>query len=453
MTRWLTWLAAAGLLAVGVGAVFVSTVGLGGTQAATSSYLTQAARLTDVTRSSAATGTVASAATYALAFGTEPQLADAAVSTGTTDLSWTVDDILVSPGDRVTAGETLARADTSDLESQIADAETSLDLARLSLTQAEDALSSARTQTRQQLTDAKTAVEAAVLSQKNAKVARSDAAAGTLKRQAKVAYIQAQDQLRAAKRLRDDLAAQLKGDYPQETVAVGQAQASVSDLESQLDDLNEQLQLAQIVSPVDGIVSEVNIAPGLAAPASGAILVDSATLEVVADVVESDISSVAVGQPAVVSIDALDLDVAGTVTSVAPTTTGTTSSVVTYPVTVTLSDPAETIRPGMSSDVEITIAQAADVVAVPAVALMGSNGNYAVRVATSGGGVEIRPVTVGLVTETLAEIQSGLTAGEQVIVGTSADRVTSAVSSQSQSLGGRAFEGLAGGGPPGGFRP
>jgi hypothetical protein len=36
----------------------------------------------------------------------------------------------------------------------------------------------------------------------------------------------------------------------------------------------------------------------------------------------------------------------------------------------------------MSSDVEITIAEAADVVAVPAAALSGSDGNYSVRVAT-----------------------------------------------------------------------
>ena len=97
----------------------------------------------------------------------------------------------------------------------------------------------------------------------------------------------------------------------------------------------------------------------------------------------------------------------------------------TFPVTVTLEDPIEPIQPGMSADVEITIAQAADVVTVP---LRRSPRH---RPATSSGrgrdgGVEPRAVTVGLVTETLAEIQSGLAEGEPVVVGTSAERTAPA---------------------------
>lgn len=72
MTRWFTWLAAGALTTVGIGAVYLSTVGLGGTQAAASTYLTSAASRTNVASSSAATGTVASAATYSLAFGMPP---------------------------------------------------------------------------------------------------------------------------------------------------------------------------------------------------------------------------------------------------------------------------------------------------------------------------------------------------------------------------------------------
>jgi hypothetical protein len=204
---------------------------------------------------------------------------------------------------------------------------------------------------------------------------------------------------------------------------------------------------------VDGVVSEVNVEPGLAAPASSAIVVDSATLEIVADVVESDVDSLAVGQPAVVSIDALGLDVEGTVTSVAPTTDASTSSVVTFPVTVTLADPPASVRSGMSSDVEITIAEAADVVAVPAAALSGSNGNYTVQVATANGGVEPRTVTVGLVTESLAEIQSGVAAGEEVIVGTASDRASTGDADEAGFGGGFGGPGALGGGlaGPGGF--
>jgi macrolide-specific efflux system membrane fusion protein len=154
-----------------------------------------------------------------------------------------------------------------------------------------------------------------------------------------------------------------------------------------------------------------------------------------------------------VSIDALDAEVAGTVTSVSPTTTGDGSSVVTYPVTVTLSEPGEAVRSGMSSDVQIILAEAADAVTVPAVALMGSDGQYMVRVVATDGSVELRAVTVGLVSETLAEVQSGLAEGEAVIVGSDTDRTGTAdeVTDLGAPGGLEGLGGLSGGAPPQGF--
>jgi RND family efflux transporter MFP subunit len=451
MHRAMTWLAVGLLLTVGIGAVYMSTVGLGGTQAATTGYLTQAAERGSVTQSSAATGTVAAAATYSLAFGTEPRLSDTTSTTSSTQ-DWTVDEVLVSVGDRVTAGQALATADTSDLEASITELEASLRSARLTLREAETTLEDAKANAQQDLVDATSAVAAARLSLKSARAQRNAAGDGTASLQARISLINARDQLRAARRQRDEVNATLKGDFPQETISLAQAQAEVLDMESQVADLSGELEHAQLVAPVDGVVSDVNITAGLAAPTSDDILVDSAVLQVVADVVESDVSSVSVGQPAIVTIDALDTSVAGTVTSVAPTTTGGTSSVVTFPVTVTLTDPDGTIRSGMSSDVEITFAEAADVVTVPAVALMGRDGSYMIRVLASDGSVEMRPVTVGLVSETLAEIQSGLAEGESVVVGTDTPQTSTTGDEIDIGPGGvgglGGLGGLTGGGAP-----
>jgi macrolide-specific efflux system membrane fusion protein len=449
----MTWLAAGLLLTVGIGAVYISTVGSADTQAATDSYLTQAAQLGDVTMSSAATGTVAAAATYSLAFGSDARLADT-ITTGSSTQEWTVDEVHVAVGDRVAAGQVLATADTSDLEDQVAELEVSLDSARITHREAGSDLADARSRAQEDLVDATSAVASARLSVKSARAQRNAAADGMATLQARIALIGARDQLRAARQQREEIAARLDGEFPDETIAVSQAQATVLDLESQLADLTGQLEHAELVAPLDGVISDVNITAGLPAPSSDAILVDSATLEVVADVVESDVSSVEIGQPAVVSIDALDAEVAGTVTSVSPTTTGDGSSVVTYPVTVRLTDPGEAVRSGMSSDVQITLAEAADAVTVPAVALMGSDGQYMVRVLATDGSVEMRPVSVGLVSETLAEIQSGLAEGEAVIVGSDADR-TGTADEVIDLVGPGAFEGLgglAGGAPPQGFR-
>ncbi len=377
------------------------------------------------------------------------------MTTASSTQEWTVDEVHVSVGDRVTAGQVLATADTTDLEDQVAEMDMSLMSARITLREAESDLADARTGAQEDLVDATSTVASARLSLKSARTQRNAAADGTPALQARIALIGARDQLRAARQQREEIAAELDGDFPDETIAVSQAQATVLDLESQLADLTGQLEHAELVAPLDGVVSDVNITAGLVAPSSDAILVDSATLEVVADVVESDVSSVEVGQPAVVSIDALDTEVAGTVTSVSPTTTGDGSSVVTFPVTVTLTDPGEAVRSGMSSDVEITLAEAADAVTVPAVALMGSDDQYMVRVLATDGSVEMRAVTVGLVSETLAEVQSGLAEGEAVIVGSDTDR-TGTADEVTDFAGPGGFEGLgglSGGAPPEGFRP
>ena len=61
----------------------------------------------------------------------------------------------------------------------------------------------------------------------------------------------------------------------------------------------------------------------------------------------------------------------------------------------------------MTADVTIVIAQATDAIAVPVAALSGTSGNYTVQVMGSDGTVQSRPVQVGLITSSLAQITSG----------------------------------------------
>jgi macrolide-specific efflux system membrane fusion protein len=108
----------------------------------------------------------------------------------------------------------------------------------------------------------------------------------------------------------------------------------------------------------------------------------------------------------------------------------------------------------MSAEVTIVTAEADNAIAVPAIALTGTSGNYAVRVLNSDGTVSSRSVEVGLIASDYAQITSGITAGETVVTGSSADRTTTSTTSNG---GGRnaGFGGLNGGGgfqpPAGGF--
>jgi macrolide-specific efflux system membrane fusion protein len=100
----------------------------------------------------------------------------------------------------------------------------------------------------------------------------------------------------------------------------------------------------------------------------------------------------------------------------------------------------------MTASAAVTTAQAANVVAVPAIALVGSSGNYGVRVIAADGSSQVVPVQVGLITTSLAEVKSGVTEGETVSIGT-----VSARTSTTTTGGGVAIPGIGGGGGGGGF--
>ncbi|MFL5674584.1 MAG: efflux RND transporter periplasmic adaptor subunit [Chloroflexota bacterium] len=378
-------LAIVALAVVGIGAVVVAAGGLPKSNAATTQYLTGTVQTGDVTDEVAATGTVATSASYGLAFGSPAHLASStADSSGGGSTTWTVTEVKPKVGDTVKKGDVLAKADTADLKRQLADANTAIDTAKISLRAAKADLSDA-----------------------------NDADVTAQIRQAKISVNNAETQLSSARQTRDDL--------------------------------TEQIKLATLTAPIDGIVTAVNVMPGLDAPSGDAIVVDAKTFEITADVVESDLASMSVGQAAAVTISAVDADVAGTVTAIAPTAVGDTSgNVVSYAVTVSLTDVPATVRAGMTADVTITIANAANVLTVPAASLRGNAGNYSVLVMGPDGTPAAQPVEVGLVTNTTAEIKSGVTEGQAVVTG-----VANAQTGNPTTTGG--FGGGGVGFPGGGF--
>ncbi len=90
-------------------------------------------------------------------------------------------------------------------------------------------------------------------------------------------------------------------------------------------------------------------------------------------------------------------------------TSGGTSSVVTYAVTVTLTSPPETVLAGMSATVTVTTASVENALRVPATALQGSStAGYTVQVVNADGNASTQDVQVGLVTTSMAQITGGL---------------------------------------------
>ena len=274
--------------------------------------------------------------------------------------TWLVSEVKVKVGDRVKSGAVLATASNATLRTSVTTAANAVTTANIQLATAQDA---------------------------------RDAATTT-------------DEIR---RTRIDLLNASDG--------LAQARATYADLKAQL-------ARSSLVAPADGIVTAVNVTKDAIAPTADAIDLAASTFQVTANVVESDISKLQVGQAATVTVAAIDADLTGTVTAIAPVAEDSSSSdgVVSYAVTVALNAPPASLRPGMTADVTITTASASGVLAVPAAAIRGTNGNYTVLVMTATGTPESRPVTVGLMTSSLVEIKSGLNAGDVVVTGTSSQQ-------------------------------
>ena len=369
--------------AVGVGAAYVALGGLPASASSTTQYLTSAATTGDVSKDVAATGTVATTTSYGLAFGTPPYLAGSTAASGSGgSTTWTVKTLKVKVGDVVKKGAVLATADTYDLERQIADALKNVQVAKIQLSNAQDAV--------------------------------DNASGTTATRAAKIGLYNAESQLSSATHTWRDL--------------------------------RTQAALATLKAPIDGVVTAVNIAAGLDAPSGDAIVIDSNDLQVTADVVESDLAAVALGQEATVTISAVDASLTGTVAAIAPTANSSSSngSVVSYAVTVALKDAPAAVHPGMTSDITITTASATNVLTVPAAALRGTTGSYSVLVMGDDGEPTAVPVQVGLVTNTTAEIKSGLTAGQTVVTGVNTPQT--ATSTNGGGFGGPVTGGNFGGG-------
>jgi RND family efflux transporter MFP subunit len=259
------------------------------------------------------------------------------------------------------------------------------------------------------------------------------AAANRAWKNTRIQLSQAKDQLDAAT---TDSATQ------QAELGVNNAETAEANAHQALRDLVVQRRLATITAPAAGIVTAVSVTAGADAPSGDAIQIAADPLQVTTSVAESDINSITIGQTADITIAALGgSTVHGTVASIAPTGSAGNSGVVSFDVVITLIDAPRGLRPGMSADVTITTASASGVLAIPSRALQGTAEAYRVRVLHTDGSVTTANVEVGLITDSLAEIKSGLQAGDTVITGTSSSQ-----NSNSTTTNGRGgFQGPGGG--------
>ena len=265
----------------------------------------------------------------------------------------------------------------------------------------------------------------------------------------------------------------------QNATAQGQvttAQAQFNTAQVQLQTAQHNLENAILKAPHEGVVSLINGTvggnPGVpansnvsaATPGSTFVqIVDLSTLQVQANVNESDTGNLHVGQPVQFTVSAFGEKLfRGTVSAIAPNGE-TISNVVTYPVTIDVdmnSLRSSTLLPGMTANVTITVVRHPNVLLLPVNAVnvartastltndnavliskdveasalaqarqmlrelqmehpdgSADNAIPALVLEHSGNQFIVKPVVLGLTDDTVYEVLAGLSADETILVG------------------------------------
>lgn len=246
------------------------------------------------------------------------------------------------------------------------------------------------------------------------------------------------------------------------------AQASLQNADASRAVAATNLADATLIAPVAGRVASIASSVGQTVSAGGSasgsssstgasgfiVLTDVSALRVEASVTEGDAGNVRIGEPVTITFDALSgASTTGRVSWV--DLVGTTSSgVASYGVTIDMDSVPTGLKPGMSASVTITTASASGVLAVPATAVTSAGTrSFVTVVRTNASGKQTlarTDVTVGLKGDSMTQITSGLSAGEDVEFGTSSSTTNSGF--PSGGIPGGGLDSLGGGGTFGALR-
>jgi HlyD family secretion protein len=206
-----------------------------------------------------------------------------------------------------------------------------------------------------------------------------------------------------------------------EEIAV--AEAEVEQARLALADAQEALAKATVTAPFDGLVTAVDVAEGEYATGAVVELVSSA-LNVVLNVDEVDVGALAVGQPAVIMLEAWpDVEIRAQIASIAPSANVSGDGIVSFDVKLSLEETDLPVLVGMTADARLVTAEHANVLLVPNAAITADReaGTYTANLLTGevDGVPVLEPVqvTIGLRDDDFTEITSGLTEGDRVAIG------------------------------------
>lgn len=173
-----------------------------------------------------------------------------------------------------------------------------------------------------------------------------------------------------------------------------------------------------LVAPITGKVIVRSVEPGQTVDTSTAILVLSDRLIIRANVDETDIGRVSLGQDAVISLDAYkDVTVKGKVSHISYESE-VVNNVTMYKVDIKPEIIPAVFRSGMSANIEIVEQNKTNILLLPVDAIKGDGEKEYVIVGSKAGGGRQRIIKTGISDEKNTEIVSGINKNDRVIIQT-----------------------------------
>ncbi|MFO0907187.1 MAG: efflux RND transporter periplasmic adaptor subunit [Isosphaeraceae bacterium] len=226
----------------------------------------------------------------------------------------------------------------------------------------------------------------------------------------------------------------LRSEIEQASTVLATQRALVESERKQVATLERQVEAAILRAPTDGTIVYAN-PPSLAPPVvlmppvirEGAVvrerqllfnIPDLSHMVMNAKVHESIVDQLKVGQMGTVSIDAFPgQQVQGTVEAIAPLPDPTSMlgrGPKLYSTRVRLSDHDRRLRPGMTAEIALVLAEVPDAIMIPVDSVLRFDGNAFVGLREADGSYHLHQVTLGPSDGKTATVKSGLKPGDQV---------------------------------------
>ncbi len=193
--------------------------------------------------------------------------------------------------------------------------------------------------------------------------------------------------------------------------------AQVQQAQAVLELAEHELSKASLKAPVDGVVTKLDFEKGENLTSMDTFLtMVSDKLKIIADVSETDITKIELGDEIEMTLDAFDIDdkFSGEVVEIEPAETEI-SGVVYYKVRATFTIDDSRIKPGMTVDMDITTDEKENILAVPLRTVKYRNGSRFVNILENKKVKEVE-IKTGAEGDIYVEVLEGLEEGQEVII-------------------------------------